>query len=648
MNRRFISLLCAFSMIISVLFPISVSAEQKEIKLLFCGSGDNAYVQAEGTGTQGKIEGNNASMKNYQSDVTDWDSNYAEIHSDAWDDETNGIKINITSFVQGLSGKDISASVFTDYMENKEAKLFFKVGNNETQIAAGNTGNSGNPAEITGTARLNFGADDTVYLCITCKHNYHQYKKLKLSYDDSGEAAPPVDSTTPTVTTNPGGSTEGKSFTLKYADGENAGTSKTVTVKPNTWTQITTDSFNTAAALSDYPQVQIISDDKVDFYLDNVSMKTTVGAEEAVNNGDMEGVNDGDNIPYWWNKEGAVTIASSNAQGKEGKSLYASGIGDDGIVVQYLKDTETEGAEHLVKAAAEYTVTAWVYYSDGAAPPTVTTAPGETTEPGETTAPGDNNFKLAYDDGGDVHTANEVNVEPNKWTQITLDVTTGDTFNDGENTYSKISVISLKNASFYLDDVTMISDAGEEAVNNGGMEGGVDQSTGIQNWWGKEGNATFAESETARTGEKSMYVSGLSGGSSGAMQYLQIENTYNPEHLVKPGTKYTLTAWVYYSDGEEPPVEPTYTFELLNAAKAENKATATVKNISDASQSGTVIFAAYKDGALVSVKTTSVQDLAANADMPVTFDIPSDSDGCRLFMWDSYSGMKPLAKDVTI
>ena len=90
-------------------------------------------------------------------------------------------------------------------------------------------------------------------------------------------------------------------------------------------------------------------------------------------------------------------------------------------------------------------------------------------------------------------------------------------------------------------------------------------------------------------------------------------------------------------------------FEIQNAAVNSGYVGANIINLSDDLQSGIIIFAAYSDtGALLAIKTRKIENLETNASRPCEFELPNSADKCRLFVWNSWKDMLPVADSVEV
>lgn len=86
-------------------------------------------------------------------------------------------------------------------------------------------------------------------------------------------------------------------------------------------------------------------------------------------------------------------------------------------------------------------------------------------------------------------------------------------------------------------------------------------------------------------------------------------------------------------------------FEILSAETVGNSIVANISNISSDTQSGTLIYAAYAaDGTLINVEEIAINDLDPTYVFAYVFTIPENAVSGKLFIWDSYSGMRVLSE----
>ena len=88
-------------------------------------------------------------------------------------------------------------------------------------------------------------------------------------------------------------------------------------------------------------------------------------------------------------------------------------------------------------------------------------------------------------------------------------------------------------------------------------------------------------------------------------------------------------------------------FEIQNVQAAGGKVTADITNLSAMPQSGIVIFAAYSSsGMLAGVENRDIQNLDSKNSLPYEFTMPSGASKYKIFIWNSYREMMPLAESI--
>lgn len=88
-------------------------------------------------------------------------------------------------------------------------------------------------------------------------------------------------------------------------------------------------------------------------------------------------------------------------------------------------------------------------------------------------------------------------------------------------------------------------------------------------------------------------------------------------------------------------------FEIQNVQAAGGKVTADITNVSAMPQSGIVIFAAYSSsGMLAGVENRDIQNLDSKNSLPYEFTMPSGASKYKIFIWNSYREMMPLAESI--
>lgn len=99
---------------------------------------------------------------------------------------------------------------------------------------------------------------------------------------------------------------------------------------------------------------------------------------------------------------------------------------------------------------------------------------------------------------------------------------------------------------------------------------------------------------------------------------------------------------------DTPIVEPeSMLFEIQNVQAAGGKVTADITNVSAMPQSGIVIFAAYSsNGMLAGVENRDIQNLDSKNSLPCEFTMPSGASKYKIFIWNSYREMMPLAESI--
>lgn len=126
--------------------------------------------------------------------------------------------------------------------------------------------------------------------------------------------------------------------------------------------------------------------------------------------------------------------------------------------------------------------------------------------------------------------------------------------------------------------------------------------------------------------------------------------TVAPTPTAKPTAKPTATPTDEPVETVSPtPVEPSEeVFEIKNASVSD-KVRADVVNVSDKSQSGILIFAAYTDDdKLLIAEKLNIDNVAPNYSLPCSFDIPNGASKYKLFVWKSFKNLIPLAQSVNV
>ena len=124
-------------------------------------------------------------IPNLKSASCEWGTLDVNMNSD-WD-ETNGIRRDITEFVSGHSGEELSVSLDAGYFAEGDINVSFEVCGSdgiakETMPAASAVSTSdGTKVNVAGSAVVSFEEGDSVYLVVTHPSGFHSYDNIVVS-----------------------------------------------------------------------------------------------------------------------------------------------------------------------------------------------------------------------------------------------------------------------------------------------------------------------------------------------------------------------------------------------------------------------------------------------------------------------------------